>query len=60
MNEVLKQLKIWVKKPGNSYARAAVALGYKDCAPIRQWIARKSIPSYQMERVQRMLKGELK
>lgn len=59
-NNLIENLKKWLKKPGNSYAKAAVVLGYKDSAPIRQWIARSSIPSYQQDRVQEMIKGDTK
>lgn len=60
MKQLVVELRAWAKKQGNSYARAAVLLGYKDSAPIRQWVNRNSIPSYQTERVKQMIKGELK
>ena len=59
-NNLLVTLKTWLKKPGNSFARVAVILGYKDSAPIRQWIARGKIPSYQQDRVKQLINGELK
>ncbi len=56
--DLVKQLKRWLKKPGNSYARVAVLLGYEDSASIRQWIRRNSIPRYQKERVKQIIQGE--
>ncbi len=52
---LLTELKKWLKKEGNSEARLAVLLGYRDAAPIKQWIRRKSIPSYQIERVRKIV-----
>ena len=50
MNTVTK-LKEWLGKPGNTPAFLAAQLGYKTSDPIVQWIARKSIPSFQEQRV---------
>lgn len=61
MNEdLVKDLQKWLRKPGNSYAKVAVILGYEDSASIRQWVRRKSIPQYQADRVKKILTGELK
>jgi ABC-type uncharacterized transport system ATPase subunit len=57
-DELVKSLKKWLKKAGNSYAKVAVLLGYEDSASIRQWIRRNSIPNYQKERVRQIIKGE--
>lgn len=49
--KLLNSLKAWLKKPGNSEAKLAVMLGYRDAAPIKAWIRRKRIPVFQTERV---------
>lgn len=54
--ETLRELKAWLKLPGNTFASVAVALGYRDSAPVRQWIRRSSIPDYQVERLKKLLK----
>lgn len=56
--KLLVELKKWLKREGNSEARLAVALGYKDSAPIRQWLRRQRIPSYQEERVRTIVTKE--
>lgn len=58
--DLVKSLKNWLKKPGNTFASVAVALGYRDSAPIRQWVRRESIPDYQAERLKQLITGEKK
>lgn len=52
---IVTDLISWLKKPGNSCAKLASVLGYKDSAAIRQWVNRGSIPSYQVDRVKTVL-----
>lgn len=52
-------LKKWLKKPGNSPATLAAALGYKTSASINMWIKRNSIPSHQLKNVLEIIKGDL-
>jgi hypothetical protein len=54
--KLLKDLKSWLKREGNSEARLAVMLGYRDAAPIKQWLRRERIPSYQEVRVTQIVK----
>jgi hypothetical protein len=57
--KLLNELKKWLKKSGNSEAKLAVALGYRDAAPIKQWVRRGRIPTYQQDRVTEIVtKGE--
>lgn len=49
--KTLKDLKAWLKVQGNTEAKLAVELGYRDAAAIKQWIRRGRIPSYQLDRV---------
>lgn len=57
--KLLTDLKAWLKEKGNSEARLAVLLGYRDAAPIKQWLRRKRIPVYQQDRVEAIInKGE--
>lgn len=56
---LVKELEKWLKRKGNSYAKAAYLLGYKDGAPVRQWVARKKIPPYQAQNVHQLLEGKL-
>jgi hypothetical protein len=58
---ILTALKSWLKKPGNSEAKLAVLVGYRDAAPIKAWIRRKRIPSYRIEQVTQIVtEGEKK
>lgn len=53
---MLKQLKNWLKKPGNSNAKLAYLLGYKSGSTITNWLARKSIPEYRYAELKRIIR----
>jgi hypothetical protein len=55
MDEI-KALKLWLKKPGNSAAQIAVALGYKSSVVVNQWIHRGRIPQHQIHWVMKFIK----
>lgn len=55
MKTLIKDLKRWLNKEGNSYAKAAILFGYKDGSAIRQWVTRESIPHYQVDRLKTLL-----
>lgn len=55
--KLLNQLIAWLKKPGNSEAKLAVELGYRDAAPIKAWIRRKRIPKFRVEQVDAVING---
>lgn len=60
--KIIKNLIAWLKIPGNTEAKIAVALGYRDAAPIKAWIRRKRIPTYRIVQVVSIIdnKGEQK
>ncbi len=41
---MLKRLRAWLKKPGNSYQKLADLLGYKSKSTIYNWVVREQIP----------------
>lgn len=53
--DLVQELKDWLKKPGNTCACIAVALGYRDSAPVSQWLRRGRVPSYQAVRVKQII-----
>lgn len=53
--KLLADLKAWLKIPGNSEARLAVLIGYRDAAPIKQWIRRRRIPVFRIEQVTKIV-----
>jgi hypothetical protein len=58
---LLKKMIAWLKKPGNTEAKLAVLLGYRDAAPVKAWVRRKRIPSYRIEQVTQIVtEGEKK
>lgn len=60
MNEkkLISDLKIWLEKDNNSKAKLAVKLGYKSSAAIQMWLLRDSIPDWQIERVEKIIKSK--
>lgn len=52
---VLQELKKWLKTPGNSEAKLAVMLGYRDGAAIKAWVRRKRVPNARMDQVQKII-----
>jgi len=53
---MLKELKAWLKRPGNTHAKLAYLLNYSSGATISNWISRKSIPVYVQPRLKKILK----
>lgn len=53
--DLIKQLDEWIKEHGPS--EMATLLGYKSSETIRMWVRRKSIPSFQVNRVKAILKA---
>lgn len=53
---MLKKLKAWLKKPGNSKSKLAYLLGYKSSSTITNWLSRKSIPEYMTPQLKEIFK----
>ena len=56
MAQEIKQLIRWLKN--NNKARLAYLLGYENTNAIDGWIRRESIPSYQIDRVLKIINEE--
>lgn len=56
MKKEIKELVGWLEK--NNKAELAFRLGYHNTACIDGWIRTESIPSYQLDRVLKIIKGE--
>lgn len=55
---MIRQLKAWLKKPGNSEAKLAFLLNYKSTSTIRNWLSRKSIPDYIKPQLKQIIEKE--
>jgi hypothetical protein len=53
---MIKQLKAWLKRPGNSQIKIACNLGYKSSHTIRSWLIKGKIPGYIEPRLKDILK----
>lgn len=53
---MIKELKSWLKKPGNSSAKIAYLLGYRTGTTVSNWIYRNSIPEYIKPQLKNLLK----
>lgn len=57
MNKALiKDIKVWLKKEGNSEALLASKLGYDSSMAIRMWLNRERVPKFQWQRVKEIVK----
>lgn len=57
-DEIVSALRKWLAKPGNTPARLAAMLGYRSSETVVRWVQRKSVPSWHVDRVWRILNGE--
>ena len=55
MNEV-RDLKDWLKQPGNSTAKLAAKLGYRSSTTIAKWLERGAVPSHMVGPLRKILK----
>lgn len=46
MKDLIKALRQWLQRPGNSHAKLAAKLGYRSSTTISKWLDRGSIPEY--------------
>lgn len=53
---MLKRLKKWLSRPGNSNAKLAYLLNRKSGSTISNWLTRKSIPEYIIPQLKEALK----
>jgi hypothetical protein len=53
---MLRELKRWLKRPGNSNAKLAYLMGYKSGSTIANWVSRKSIPNHVLPQLKRIIK----
>lgn len=56
---MIKKLERYVKKDRQAYLKIALLFGYSDTAVIRNWVRRKSIPSYTEAKLKQLLNGEI-
>ncbi len=53
---MIRRLKAWLKKSGNTYAKLAELLGFKSRSTVANWIARNEVPVKHRKRVKEVLK----
>jgi hypothetical protein len=53
--KLMRDLEKWLKKPENTAAKIAVSLGLSCSYSVRQWLNRRSIPSWRQEQVRKII-----
>lgn len=57
MDKRIRKLQSFAKK--NGWLKIAALCGYDDVAPCKQWVTRRSIPTYVWGKLEKLLNGEL-
>jgi hypothetical protein len=56
--DILKRIEMWLKKPNNTHAKMAVALGYQSTNAITQWFYKGVVPKNRIDQIDQFLLKE--
>jgi hypothetical protein len=58
MTKEVKAVQRWLKKPGNTEAKLAGAMGYESSVSVKNWVKRGNVPTYMRDKLSDFLTQE--